>query len=1156
LTALSYEKFGDVGYEHWDSGARKLYGHLRYDSGAKFDLYDSNQKSILKFDEPANLFSLSYSDVASFQVNVASGALTLGRSADTDIPVTFRALNTGVFSWVSADDWFKFSDSILMDGVIRILFRDASQHIASLDSGRLDVSAAAIDLNTTNYAMSLAESTTDHTLASTATNLWLSAAGNVGIASEYLFPATISAVPGDSMVVPVSGNTLVWASAGGVPVVTDRLTSATTVAGTEWILTSDGTDQVFTSTAEGNASWIQPGGHWSFANDPSSQPVILFDGTDPFGLGITGAKGTYWSQTSGDTSILAMKALGTFPAGLFGEGLPPSDTFDYMEAYLQPVEDGMTLLKISLGPYIAPYLFGCREIMFSETADLIFLVTTSGYIGACAFGNPQQLFGGATTGPTINIPGAGVDYYLPLSRGSSGQFLQTDGAGGTTWATAPVSSHTLGFHSDVDLSSVSDHYSLTYDADTGNWVSGLPLGLQSVNSDWYMALTDNALALTITYGAGPRVVLDYFPSWSGGPHATDVYGWSPLYNKVLWYLPYYYTDVDDDEWTYHLWSHADWTVKAGQPDANFVGGNFVGVLRLDYEDFSNRCYSNNFYVAVEGGHSLLTSQVFALNLEANRNNNAGATDITFRPVRFFSRNNGDGAGSGGTITVHQNALVATGVSAGCTSTYVEELVIADSYNYGTVTSWDRIVIKNLVSTGTTPVHRGLHIEDLKTATLNYGIYIDDFTDDVNDWGIYNLARTYLGEVTHVHANLLLDDDVYLRFSQTPGSDTNGDWWLRWSSSTLIWTSWEAGSAVDELALSSSALYPATNYALSLGTSSYMWNGLYLYDTAHIEFGDANHYIHKFGGGAIYYKVDGTSSFRHLFWSGTTLMGGFSTLGVVAPRARGVYLADDGYGESSYDWRWKYSPSGSTHISSWGYRPSSSWVEQFWFDPDGANMVGLHVDHEGGYYWTQAQGALNTGDWRIRIDGSGNLSVEKYTTSWVVQNTFPIAASPAHFADGVKLYFGTGDDLSFSWNDANSRLDIKDEIGSRNIQFYFDSNNDGYMLWDYSNQWFQFSGGLYLDDGVKIKFWQANQWIMSTDAACLDISSGDWIRFYRTSFEALLCSGGWEVLNTRHIAWRATLGSDTDGDYRITVDSGVLKVQKRVSGEWVDKDSWS
>ena len=71
-----------------------------------------------------------------------SNAITFGTNVNADVVVTFDATsNNGVLSWMEDEDYFKFSDDILIDTAEKILFRDAQIFLNSSTDGRLNIAA-------------------------------------------------------------------------------------------------------------------------------------------------------------------------------------------------------------------------------------------------------------------------------------------------------------------------------------------------------------------------------------------------------------------------------------------------------------------------------------------------------------------------------------------------------------------------------------------------------------------------------------------------------------------------------------------------------------------------------------------------------------------------------------------------------------------------------------------------------------------------------------------------------------------------------------------------------------------------------------------------------------------------------------------------------
>ena len=85
-----------------------------------------------------------------------SNVISMGTGADTDIALTFNAnTNDGVITWMEDEDYFQFSDDILISTTEKIQFRDTAIYINSSADGQLDlvadteiqIAATTIDMN-------------------------------------------------------------------------------------------------------------------------------------------------------------------------------------------------------------------------------------------------------------------------------------------------------------------------------------------------------------------------------------------------------------------------------------------------------------------------------------------------------------------------------------------------------------------------------------------------------------------------------------------------------------------------------------------------------------------------------------------------------------------------------------------------------------------------------------------------------------------------------------------------------------------------------------------------------------------------------------------------------------------------------------------------
>jgi len=85
-----------------------------------------------------------------------SNAITFGKNENTDIAVTFDgSSNDGVITWMEDEDYFQYSDDILLSTSEKVLFRDSAIYINSSTDGQLDIvadtevqiAATTVDIN-------------------------------------------------------------------------------------------------------------------------------------------------------------------------------------------------------------------------------------------------------------------------------------------------------------------------------------------------------------------------------------------------------------------------------------------------------------------------------------------------------------------------------------------------------------------------------------------------------------------------------------------------------------------------------------------------------------------------------------------------------------------------------------------------------------------------------------------------------------------------------------------------------------------------------------------------------------------------------------------------------------------------------------------------
>jgi len=95
---------------------------------------------------------------ASTAITLESDAITLGEGGNTDIALTFNATTyDGVLTWMEDEDYFQFSDDILMATTEKVQFRDTALSISSSTDGQLDIDAdTEVEIATTTLDLNAA----------------------------------------------------------------------------------------------------------------------------------------------------------------------------------------------------------------------------------------------------------------------------------------------------------------------------------------------------------------------------------------------------------------------------------------------------------------------------------------------------------------------------------------------------------------------------------------------------------------------------------------------------------------------------------------------------------------------------------------------------------------------------------------------------------------------------------------------------------------------------------------------------------------------------------------------------------------------------------------------------------------------------------------
>ena len=100
---------------------------------------------VLKSGSPVQAFTITSSTTGGQSIDFNQDAFTFGQGGDTDITLTFDA-NTadGVITWMEDEDYFAFSDDILLNTTEKLQLRDTAIYLYSSADGQADLVADSV----------------------------------------------------------------------------------------------------------------------------------------------------------------------------------------------------------------------------------------------------------------------------------------------------------------------------------------------------------------------------------------------------------------------------------------------------------------------------------------------------------------------------------------------------------------------------------------------------------------------------------------------------------------------------------------------------------------------------------------------------------------------------------------------------------------------------------------------------------------------------------------------------------------------------------------------------------------------------------------------------------------------------------------------------
>ena len=442
-----------------------------------------------------------------------SNAITFGKNENTDIAITFDgSSNDGVITWMEDEDYFQYSDDILLSTTEKVLFRDSAIYINSSTDGQLDIvadtevqiAATTVDINanadvsgTLTYgslsdgAITITAFVDEDNMSSNSATLVptqqsvkayvdaqltasdLDFQGDSGGAlSIDLDSETLDIAGGTGIDTSGSGNTLTVAIDSTVATLTGSqtltnkiLTSPvlnTGVSGTAILdeddFASDSATQLATQQSIKAYIATQVAASDTLAelsdtsiSTPSSGQILIYDGSDSFDN----------KSLSGDVTISSTGATtigsGAVETAMLNANVITGQTgltsgFDTANDHLLIHDADGGLKKISLAN------------VTSATGGISDVVSdTSPQLGGALDVNGNAIVSASNGNISITPNGSGKvildGLSHPTSDGSAGQFLKTDGSGTLAFATVSTdlsgdSTPQLGGNLDVNGNSI------------------------------------------------------------------------------------------------------------------------------------------------------------------------------------------------------------------------------------------------------------------------------------------------------------------------------------------------------------------------------------------------------------------------------------------------------------------------------------------------------------------------------------------------------------------------------------------------------------------------------------------------------------------------------------------------------------------------------